>query len=166
MAHRQMADFNRKWLGELPICISRKALEHIVRQYNRAAASIQHPQDPQRRLPPAGSNCYYSYRFRLPKDLIHTRWWLRQPLDVEEPLRRIQDPDVVQNLRGRPRAAVNNKINIPASLTLAGTAAPIEPSQNPPIQPDLPQLGRSSRQSTRPLRSSVRRTRTQAELAG
>ncbi|EAQ87040.1 hypothetical protein CHGG_08293 [Chaetomium globosum CBS 148.51] len=52
----------------------------------------------------------------LSKEDVHPRWWLAKPLDIDEPLLRLRDPDVVQSLRGQPRLPKNEKITVPSSL--------------------------------------------------
>lgn len=44
-------------------------------------------------------------RLPLKKNNTYPRWWLRKPLDLDELLLRILDPDIVLTLRGRPRLA-------------------------------------------------------------
>lgn len=74
---------------------------------------------------------------------MHPRWWLEKPLDLDEPLLCIRDPDFVSSLRGRPRKAANASLPIPATCTAAG---------RPPRQ-----------LSTRRLKPSIRRTPSQFE---
>nr|WVH32605.1 hypothetical protein [Trichoderma asperellum] len=68
--------------------------------------------------------------------------------DLNEPLLRIRDPDVVENLRGRPRLPQNSRV-------------PVDRNLQPITTPSLPT---SSQPGGRRLPSSIRRTRTAAEV--
>ncbi|KKO96460.1 hypothetical protein THAR02_11439 [Trichoderma harzianum] len=153
----------QKWLGSLPTKITYAAVDLLAQQHRIADASVRGDKN----LPPK-SRCFFTQQYAMPcahylaeevilagKPLtiktIHPRWWLDKPLDLNEPLLRIQDPDIVQNLRGRPRLPQNDKRPVDAGL---------QPISTTSSQLSLP----TSSQGSRRLNSSIRRTRTAAEI--
>ncbi|KAF4460771.1 hypothetical protein FALBO_12441 [Fusarium albosuccineum] len=87
--------------------------------------------------------------------------------DLEEPLLRIRDPDVVTNLRGRPRKPVNGKLLVPKELKAPGTlgqrALSSTPARTPRATP-TPLAKPSPRRSRPATKPSARRMLSQSEL--
>ncbi|RKK67063.1 hypothetical protein BFJ63_vAg15835 [Fusarium oxysporum f. sp. narcissi] len=197
MMRQRREYMNRNWLGDLPLRLSYVAIDLIAKQYRFAAAAIlaneknptlrpcEHTFSQQYGLPCSHQILpFLRAEVPLPKGLCHPRWWLQKPLvrfmhstegnltnlylqDVEEPLLRIRDPDIVTNLRGRPRKPVNGKLEVPKELKEAGTvgqrALTSTPAHTPRSTP-IP-LARPSPRRTRPAsKPSARRTLSQSEL--
>ena len=102
--------------------------------------------------------------------------------NYNEPLLRVRDPDLVQSLRGRPRAPRNSKEEVPQAwgpqhedFVPTPTPSDSEPGSSLSLSFFFlllcenmilgTQLPRSSQRSTRRLNASVRRTHTQPEMA-
>ncbi|KAL6884701.1 hypothetical protein GGI43DRAFT_322251 [Trichoderma evansii] len=134
----------RVWLGSLPTQMSYTAVDLLAQQHRRAEASIKNQEE----LPP-----------------FHPRWWLDNPLDLNEPLLRIRDPNVIENLRGRPRLPQNHKA--PVDIALQPISAPrlAAPSSTAASssQP-FPSLPTSTQRDGRRMTSSLRHTRTATEV--
>ncbi|KJZ69123.1 hypothetical protein HIM_11491 [Hirsutella minnesotensis 3608] len=186
---RQRQEYlGQQWLGRLNVEISYYGIELLARQHCWATAAM--PSASRAAVPLRACTGQFTQQYGLPcahtilqrleadsvlaKEDVHPRWWLEKPLDLEEPLLRIRDPDVVENLRGRPRLPRNEKIVVPSSLQHkepqhqeSGHDAPEATQAAASQQPQGSQRGslpRSSQQSSRRLNASVRRTRTRDEL--
>lgn len=178
MMMRQRRQYmQQEWLGMLPIQITYRAVDLLAKQHRFAVAAMPSPTREVVPLRPCqkrfsqqyGLPCSHDILRRLQvsqpleKEVIHPRWWLEKPLDLMEPLLRIRDPNVVENLRGRPRLPSNKKLTIPSSLrSQEPENSPTETTQS--TQPRQPRQPRQSQQTTRRLNPSVRRTLSQAEL--
>ncbi|KKP06808.1 hypothetical protein THAR02_01100 [Trichoderma harzianum] len=80
--------------------------------------------------------------------------------DIDEPLLRIRDPDIIQNLRSQPRLPNNKRITIPSSLKAADgqdNAQQEETTQS--TQPRRPRQPRQTTQSHRRKRRAKPSTR-------
>ncbi|KFA60279.1 hypothetical protein S40285_07392 [Stachybotrys chlorohalonatus IBT 40285] len=163
-ANRAREDhIGRGFLGHLPTKITCIAIELIIGQYRVYCASLLPRNTP---LSPCNSNCTFM-QYALPYchkiaaaeeekvaltiESVHPRWWLDEPLDLEEPLLRIRDPKMVQNLHGRPRLPLNNKLPVQRSS---------QSSQRSSQRSQLP----SSRAGGRRINRSLKRTATTAEI--
>nr|CEG03875.1 unnamed protein product [Fusarium acuminatum CS5907] len=136
-----------EYLGELPRMVSQKALSLITREHRKALKGIPTAANP---WPDAiascnddctvpielGIPCYHTiYRklitaTPLTKWDIHPWWHLREPVS-EDVHRRILDPKIATNLRGRPK---NNPQPIPASMAV-GASGQIRSHQDSDSQP-------------------------------
>ncbi|KAJ3454821.1 hypothetical protein MRS44_013421 [Fusarium solani] len=178
---RQRREYmNRNWLGDLPLRLSYVAIDLIAKQYRFAAAAIlaneknptlrpcEHTFSQQYGLPCSHQILpFLRVEVPLPKGLCHPRWWLQKPLDLEEPLLRIRDPDIVTNLRGRPRKPVNGKLEVPKELKAAGTVGQRALTSTPAhtLRSTPTPLARPSPRRTRPAsKPSARRMLSQSEL--
>ncbi|KAK0721225.1 hypothetical protein B0T21DRAFT_294577 [Apiosordaria backusii] len=90
----------------------------------------------------------------LTKEDFHPFWWLNRSLQDEFPILRIQDPDIVKVLKGRPKddgpfAGPVTKLEVPSSTT----PTVLQLDATPPVP--------ASRANPRPTKSSIRRTRSQ-----
>ncbi|QYT04143.1 hypothetical protein H0G86_011071 [Trichoderma simmonsii] len=104
----------------------------------------------------------------LSKDDVHLRWWLVKPLDIDEPLLQIRDPDIIQNLRGRPRLPNNERITMPSPLRAADGQDDAQQEETTQLtQPRRPRQPRQTTQSHRRERRakpSARRNLSQFEV--
>jgi hypothetical protein len=137
---------NADWMGDLPLLLSRPALELIWEQGKRARAALLPHQD---HTPLEACSDTFTHQYGLPckhaifevisagqslqKEGVHPRWWLRKPLDIDDAIRRIRDPAVIERLRGRPRGSRNKKVAIPAHLRPTG-GTPVRGSRPPASQ--------------------------------
>ncbi|KAK1246767.1 hypothetical protein MKX08_000569 [Trichoderma sp. CBMAI-0020] len=176
MRQRQRFIQQQHWLGNIPMTVSYVAVNLLAQQHRLAVAAMPSASIPfPKRLEPC-TGCFMQ-QYALPcahiilkkledgqalcKEDVHPRWWLTKPLDMEEPLLRIRDPDVVQTLRGRPRLPNNKKMTIPSTLR----ADDGEDDQQQ--RPRASQQPRALQQpSQRRLNPSIRRVRSQFEVEG
>lgn len=158
------------WLGDLHHKVSHLAMKLIWQQGIRARAT-----DPTHNNPQLLSDCShrFEHQYGLPcshtilniiinkgtiqKEEIHPRWWLQKPISYDDEISRIRDPAIVENLRGRPRLANNNKVAVPSSLMPPSSTA--STSAAPPST----RRTQSSQQGRRRLPASITRHQTQAE---
>jgi hypothetical protein len=87
--------------------------------------------------------------------------------DLEEPLLRIRDPDIITNLRGQPRKPINGKLEVPKELKAAGTVGQRALTSTPAhtLRSTPTPLARPSPRRTRPAsKPSARRMLSQSEL--
>ncbi|EAQ84339.1 hypothetical protein CHGG_08353 [Chaetomium globosum CBS 148.51] len=131
MRQRQRFIQQQGWLGNIPMTVSYVAVDLLAQQHRLAVAAMPSSRGlmPEPLRPCTGS---FMQQYALPcshmifkklddgealsKEDVHPRWWLAKPLDIDEPLLRLRDPDVVQSLRGRPRLPNNEKMTVPSSL--------------------------------------------------
>ncbi|RKK18956.1 hypothetical protein BFJ67_g17679, partial [Fusarium oxysporum f. sp. cepae] len=167
-----------EYLGELPRMVSQKALSLITREHRKALKGIPTAANP---WPDAiascnddctvpielGIPCYHTiYRklitaTPLTKWDIHPWWHLREPVS-EDVHRRILDPKIATNLRGRPK---NNPQPIPASMAV-GASGQIRSHQDSDSQPQSSPPKRhgqspGSRNQTSPARFTGQATQAQ-----
>jgi hypothetical protein len=129
LTSRDFTGPSAEYLGELPRCISSKALGLIRQEYRIARKAMPSGRVPNPRpLQPCDNYCTASIQFGIPcchtiatklidsarftKYDIHPRWWLREP-HSGDPYRRILDPKIATSLRGRPK---NTPQNVPHTL--------------------------------------------------
>ncbi|KAK0367606.1 hypothetical protein CLIM01_15037 [Colletotrichum limetticola] len=99
---------------------------------------------------------------QLTKYDIHPRWWLEQPLDLNDALMRIKDPRVVTSLRGRPRnQKIPNPTSTPASSILPSSSLPSSSLPSSSRQPRPPR--KATNPAPRPVRARIRRNRSAFE---
>ena len=171
-----------EYLGELRIVMSQAGLKLVAREHRRALKAI-----PSRSCPwpePIGNcneACTVSWQLGIPcchtiyKKLaaglfltkwdVHPRWHLREPTS-RNPYRRILDPKIVTNLRGRPRNTIqpvpeSMEINQAGRECRGGRAAASKTSANKQRKTKTLTLGAGRqtglRQAGRRRQPSIRR---------
>ncbi|KAH7110983.1 hypothetical protein B0J13DRAFT_418528, partial [Dactylonectria estremocensis] len=146
-----------EYLGELPKMVSQKALSLITREHRKALKGIPSPANPwPDAIRPCDDDCTVSIELGVPcyhtiyrklitatpltKWDIHPRWHLREPVS-EDVHRRILDPKIATNLRGRPK---NNPQPLPASMVV-GASSQTRSRQGLDSQPQSSQPERRGR---------------------
>ncbi|KAI9764390.1 MAG: hypothetical protein M1839_005955 [Geoglossum umbratile] len=177
---------NKLWLGDTNCQVAYKAINLVNTQWLMLLASKQ---DRRKQLKPCtgafrkqlGLPCVHELEQMLEGDgnakLVRSQfnkfWWLDQSLNEEEPLLRIQDPDVVQNTRGRPRGtgpfaeSAPPPSTAPAALGTATALAPRGHGSRGRTGRSSHGYGNNTKLSERDpqlTKLSVRRTRSQWEL--
>lgn len=208
LTSREHVGRGSEYLGELPETVSQKALGLLSKEHRKALKGIPSPANP---WPDSisvckddctvsielGIPCYHTIygklisASRLTKWDVHPRWHLREHMS-RDVYRRILDPKIANNLRGRPK---NNAQPLPATMAVE-LCSQVQHAQSSTTQsPNIPERGRREldrsrnatalagptsqqrslhlgagkttgvRSSGRRVRPSVRRRRSQWEFA-
>ncbi|KHO11405.1 hypothetical protein MAA_10920 [Metarhizium robertsii ARSEF 23] len=124
-----------EYLGDLPQVVSQKGLSMITREYRKALKGIPSPSNPwPDAITTCNDDCNVSIELGIPchhtlyrkltttvpltKWDIHPRWHLREPVS-RDVYRRILDPKIATNLRGRPK---NKPQPVPASMAVGASS--------------------------------------------
>ncbi|KEY73616.1 hypothetical protein S7711_09665, partial [Stachybotrys chartarum IBT 7711] len=179
---------------EIVIAKSRHVIRALLAERRIREARERHMPHPveedAKLLPPCDRNCTTWNQYTLPcshtiykrlhngeamtKELFGARWWLKKPLNIQQQIMQIQDPDIVTRLRGRPKRPQNQQVDVPPELQVIPLNAQETPTPMPSQQSQgqgggrgrgiSRQLGRSSQASTTRLTASIRRERSQFEV--
>ncbi|OWT43046.1 transposase [Pochonia chlamydosporia 170] len=123
-----------EYLGDIPHVVSQKGLSMMTREYRKALKGIPSPSNPwPDAITTCNDDCNVSIELGIPchhtlyrklvtavpltKWDIHSRWHLREPV-TRDVYRRILDPKIATNLRGRPK---NKPQPIPTSMAVGSS---------------------------------------------
>ncbi|PKK41298.1 hypothetical protein CI102_14147, partial [Trichoderma harzianum] len=171
MQQRQRFIQQQDWLGNIPMTVSYVAVDLLAQQHRLAVAAMPSSRGlmPEPLKPYTGS---FIQQYALP--CSHTIFKkledseaLSKENDINEPLLRIRDPDIIQNLRGRPRLPNNKKMTVPSALIADDDEdeAP-QPRSSRSTQRRQPKQTPRSHRLKRRAKPSARRNLSQFKVTG